>query len=185
MSNSRIDISGKGPIQFEGATLPESAKHFDAASFCSSLADDIYDWLLDLRYAWGRERRAASSLVLRACDEIEARIYSEREVLFAHLRDVYPQNDPAEICQEWLTAIQLMRERAETRSTCTWTVQPADGEVAYWVTQTIGLIRAMEKGSREPTALLPGFVEYIQSAPEEEQLRFIIGVTDSLSGVRD
>src|SRR4030095_8531075 len=98
MSNARIDIPGKGPLQFEGVTLPEGAKHFDAASFYSSLPNDIYDWVLDLRYAWGRERQAPSSLVLKACDEIESRIYSEREALFAHLRDIFKQDDPAEIC---------------------------------------------------------------------------------------
>jgi hypothetical protein len=109
-------------IQFEGVTLPEGAKHFEAASFYPSFPDEIKAWVLDLRYAWARERQAQSTLVLRACDEIEHRIYSDREGLFAHLRDIFKQADPAEICQEWLTAIQMMRGCAETRETCTWTI---------------------------------------------------------------
>jgi hypothetical protein len=180
MSKRRIDIPGKGLIQFEGMTLPEGAKYFEAASFYSALPDDIKTWVLDLRYAWGRERRAASSLVLRACDEIERRIHDERETLFPHLRGIFKQTDPAEIYQEWLTAIQVMRECAETRKTCTWTVQPRDGEVAYFRDQMIGLVRAMEKAQSD-TALPPGFVDYIKSASEDEQVRFIIQTTDSLS----
>ncbi len=180
MSKRRIDIPGKGLIQFEGMTLPEGAKYFEAASFYSTLPDDIKTWVLDLRYAWGRERRESSSVILRACDEMERRIYSEREALFAHLRGIFKQADPAEICQEWLTAIQMMRECAESRETCTWTVQPRDGEVAFFLTQTIGLVRGMEKAQGD-TAFPPGFVEYIKSAAEDEQVRFIIQTTDSLS----
>jgi hypothetical protein len=139
MSKRRIDIPGKGLIEFEGVTLPEGAKYFEAASFYSSLPDDIKTWVLDLRYAWGRERQSASSLVLRAGDEIERRIYSEREALFAHLRSIFKQADPAEICQEWLTAIQMIRKCAETRKTCSWTVQPRDGEVRFIIQTTDSL----------------------------------------------
>jgi hypothetical protein len=72
MSKRRIDIPGKGVIQFEGAALPKGAKYFEAASFYSSLPEDIKRWVLDLRYAWGRERQSPSRLVLRFCDEIES-----------------------------------------------------------------------------------------------------------------
>jgi len=180
MSKRRIDIPGKGVIQFEGAALPEGAKYFEAASFYSSLPEDIKSWVLDLRYAWGRERQSPSDLVLRACDELESRIYSDREGLFTHLRGIFKEADPAEICQEWLTAIQVMRGCAEGRDTCTWTVAPAEGEVAYYLTQTIGLLRGMEKAQRR-SVLPPDFVEHIQSAPEDEEVHFIIQTTDSLS----
>jgi len=180
MSKRRIDIPGKGLIQFEGTTLPEGAKYFEAASFFSAMPEDIKSWVLDLRYAWARERHAPSSLVLRGCDELESRIYSDRDVLFSHLRGIFKQADPAEICQEWLTAVQLMRGFAESRDTCTWTIAPADGEVAYFLTQAIGLVRGMEKAQNK-AVLPPGFVEHIQSAAEEEQVRFIIQTTDSLS----
>jgi hypothetical protein len=56
MSKRRIDIPGKGLIQFEGVTLPEGAKYFETASFYSLLPEDIRTWVLDLRYAWARER---------------------------------------------------------------------------------------------------------------------------------
>ena len=91
MSKTRIDIPGKGLIQFEGTTLPEGAKYFEAASFYTSLPEDIKDWVLDLRYAWGRERQAPSSLVLRACNVMESRIHSDREALLAHLRDTFKE----------------------------------------------------------------------------------------------
>jgi hypothetical protein len=118
--------------------------------------------------------------VLRACEEIESRIYSERETLFTHLRGIFKQADPAEICQEWLKAIQMMRQCAEARKTCTWTVQPESGEIAYYLTQMIGLVRGMER-AQSRTALPPGFVDHIESAPEDEQVRFIIQTTDILS----
>jgi hypothetical protein len=38
----------------------------------------------------------------------------------------------------------------------------------------------MEKAQQD-TAMPPGFVEYIKSAPEAEQVRFIIQTTDNLS----
>lgn len=180
MSRRRIDIPGKGLIQFEGVILPEGAKHFEAAPFYSSLPDNIKKWVLDLRYAWARDRQAPSSLVLRACDEIESRIYSEREALFDQLRGIFKQADPAEVCQEWLTAIQMMRQSAEQREVCTWTVQPANGEVPYFLEQMLRLVRSMEKAQNR-TAIPPGFVEHIKSAPEDEQVRFIIQTTDALS----
>jgi len=180
MSKRRIDVPGKGLIQFEGVTLPEGAKYFEAASFYSSLPEDIKTWVLDLRYAWARERRAASSLVLRACDELEHHIYSDREALFTHLHGIFKQADPSEVCQEWLIAIQRMRERAESSETCVWTIEPQDGEVTFFLNQTLGLVRAMEKAQND-TAFPPGFVDYIKSAPQDEQVRFIIQTTDSLS----
>lgn len=180
MSKRHIDIPGKGVIQFEGEALPEGAKHFEAASFYSSLPEDMQGWVLDLRYAWGRERQSPSRFVLRACDEIESRIYSERETLFAHLRGVFKEIEPAEVCQDWLGAIQKMRASAENRDTCSWTVAPIEGEVAYYLTQIIRLVRGMEK-TQQRSVLPPGFVEHIQSAPEDEQVRFIIQTTDSLS----
>src|SRR5215471_15215422 len=145
MSKRRIDIPGKGLIQFEGVTLPEGAKYFESASFYRCLPEDIKAWVLDLGYAWARERQASSALVLRACDEIEGRIYSDREALFQHLRGIFKQADPAEVCQEWLAAIQMMRQCAEQRNLCTWTVQPTDGEVAYFLEQMLRLVRSMEK----------------------------------------
>ncbi len=180
MSERRIDIPGKGLIQFEGVTLPEGAKYFEAAPFYSSLPESIKKWVLDLRYAWARDRQAPSSLVLRACDEIESRIYSEREALFDHLRAIFKQADPANVCQEWLTALQMMRQCAEQRDVCTWTVRPADGEIAYFLEQTLRLVRSMEKAQNR-TAMPPGFAEHIKSAPEYEQVRFIILATDALS----
>jgi hypothetical protein len=45
MSKTRIEIPGKELIQFEGTTLPEGAKYFEAASFYTSLPEDIKDWV--------------------------------------------------------------------------------------------------------------------------------------------
>ena len=180
MGKRRIDIPGKGLIQFETVTLPEGAKYFEAASFYSSLPENIRTWVLDLRYAWARDRQAPSSLVLQACNEIESRIYSEREALFDHLRGIFKQADPAEVCQEWLIAIQMMRQCAEQRDLCTWTVQPVNGEVAYFLEQMLRLVHSMEK-TQNRTAMPPGFIEHIKSAPEDEQVRFIIQTTDALS----
>jgi len=180
MNRCRVDIPGKGLIRFEGVTLSEGAKHFEAASFFPSLPEDIRTWVLDLRYAWARERQAPSNLVLRACDEIEGRIYSEREALFAHLRSTFKQDDPAEICEEWLMVIQTIRGCAETRETCSWTMEPESGEIAYYLNQMIRMVGAMEK-VQSRTAFPPGFADRIKTAPEHEQVAFIHLITDALS----
>jgi hypothetical protein len=72
----RADIPGKGPVEFEGRLLPQGAKHLEALPFYKELPSDVQRWVLDLRYAWARLRSAPSGMVLRACDELETRIYT-------------------------------------------------------------------------------------------------------------
>jgi len=180
VGKTRVDIPGKGLIEFEGVALPEGAKYFDAAPFYEALPEDIRSWVLDLRYAWGRERKAPSSLVIRSCDELESCIYADRETLFTELRGIFTPDNPAEVCQEWLTAIQTMRKCAERQDACTWTVLPTDSEVAYFLAQMIALVQDMEKAQRA-SAFPPGFIENILTATEAEQIRFIVQTADALS----
>ena len=179
----RIDIPGKGLIHFEGLILPEGAKYYESASFFDSLSEETKKWVLDLRYAWGRKREAASPLVVRACDELEGRIYSDRAQLFAGLRETFKEADPAEICREWLSAIQTMRGCAESREVCHWTLPPEEGEVAYFLNQIILLVRSMEK-KQDRSVLSKELEDDIrdQNNLESNKIRFICDMTDSLSG---
>jgi hypothetical protein len=176
----RIDIPGRGPIEFEGITLPQSVKHLEAACFYSSLSEDVGEWILDLHYAWGRQRQASRKLVLKACAEIESRIHSERKNLEARLGEVFEDADPAEICQEWLTAIQTMRQCAEKSDVCTWTIKPMGREIAIHLDSMIKLAQHAGK-VQGSTILSPEFIKYIETAPEDEQLGFVTMMTDRLS----
>ena len=182
----RADIPGKGPVEFEGRALPEEAKHFDAVPFYKELSQDVQGWILDLRYAWARQRSAPSALVLRACDELESRIYSDRARVFAHLLKVHPDGNPAEICKEWLFGIITMREFAECRAVCHWTIHPQVGEVTHFLGVAMQIMRTMvatQNAERSPNEQIPmpEILAVIESRPEDEQIAFINAVLDSLT----
>lgn len=180
MSRRRIDIPGKGLVQFEGIPLPAFAKYMEATPYLASLPEDIRDWVLDLRYAWGRTRTAPSALVLRACDELERRMDTDTAALHAHLAEVFKGGDPEAVCAEWREAMRIMRGCAAGRDTCHWTIEPADDEVEYYVEQVVRLLRGMEKAQK--TAFIPkGYEAYIAQAPRAEKLRFVTEMTDALS----
>jgi hypothetical protein len=182
----RADIPGKGPIEFEGRVLPEGAKYFEVAPFYKALSPEVKRWILDLRYAWARERSAPSHLILRACDEIETRIYAERDSTFAHLKKIFPEFDPAEMCAEWLSALMTMRECAERCGVCVWTMHPQTGEVAYFLSVTIRIFKTMvttQNAQRHQHEKIPNpaVLAIIESRSEEEQIAFINSVMDGLS----
>lgn len=182
----RADIPGNGIIEFEGRTLTDGAKYFESAPFYTELSPEVKEWLLDLRYAWARERLAPSELVLRACDEIESRIYTERERIFAELPKVFPKVDPKEACSDWLADIMTMRKCAEGSNQCNWTMRPLPGEVAHFLGVTMRVYRSMiatqnAQRSRDQQIPTPPVLDFIESSPEEEQIAFINSVMDGLS----
>jgi len=125
-------------------------------------------------------------LVLRACDELESRIYKEAERVRTHLLNVFPHENPAEVCQEWLSAIITMRACAEQRDVCSWTMHPLPGEVAYFLGVTMRLTKSMvatQNANRSANQQIPtpAVVDVIESKSEEEQIAFINSVVDGLS----
>jgi hypothetical protein len=182
----RADISGNGPIEFESRVLPHGAKYFDLAPFYKELSPETKRWVCDLGHAWGRERSASSDLVLRACDELENRIHAERASILAHFSKAFPQNDPADLCENWLSAIMTMRECAEQRDECVWTMHPQEGEVANSLGTTIRIVKTMiatqnTKRSPDDQIPMPMILEVIKSRPEDEQITYINSIMDALS----
>ena len=172
----RIDIPGQGPIEFEGVALPQGAKHFDQASFFPSLKRDLQRWLLDLCYCWGREREASSQFVLGACDAIESKIRGGRWL------GIFPRRaaEPHESTAEWVHAIQLMRQAAQSRKVVRWTIRPLNGEVDSMLKQNINMIRCMERAQGR-SMFPPGFLDQLRTAPDDEKVQFLLRSTDAIS----
>ncbi len=182
----RVDIPSKGPVEFQGCVLPEGAKHFEVLPFYKELAPDVQRWVLDLRYAWARLRSAPRGMILRACDELETRIYEETARIRTHLLKLYPEENPDEICAEYLSAIVIMRQCAEQTDICTWTMRPQPGEVAHFLGVTTRMTRSMvatQNAKRAPDEQIsmPVVLDFIESRPEQEQIAFINSVVDGLS----
>ena len=182
----RVDIPGKGPINIEGQELPLAAKHFEMLPFFKELPDEVRKWILDLKYAWARERTAPSSVIVRSLEEIEGRILSEREKVTEHLRMVAPETDANALYGDWLLAILTIREKAEKAGTCTWFIEPQTGEVAYYVGVVSRIYRSMlstqnAQRSASEQIPIPEVLETIASKAENEQIAFINSVVDGLS----
>jgi hypothetical protein len=172
----RIDIPGKGPIEFEGIPLPDGAKHFDQASFFPLLKKPVQRWLLDLCYCWGRKREASSRFVLRACDTLESRIRGGRWLGFFTRRAAEPQ----EFTPDWLQAIESMRQAAQSRKVVRWTIRPLDGGIDCMLKQNINMIRCMERAQGE-SMFPPGFLDQLRTAPDGEKVQFLLRSTDAMS----
>jgi hypothetical protein len=172
----RIDIPGKGPIEFEGMILPLGAKHFDQASFFPTLTKKVRRWLLDLSYCWGRERESSSRLVLGACDTLESRIQGGTWFGVFRRQGAKPQ----EFTTDWQEAIRLMRQAAQGREVVRWTIRPVDGEIDSMLKQNINMIRCMERAQGK-SMFPPGFLDRLRNAPDDEKVQFLLRTTDAMS----
>ncbi len=113
-------------------------------------------------------------------------MHKETERVKTHLMKVFPDENPAELCQEWLLAIMTIRTCAEQRELCTWTMRPQPGEVAHFLGFAMRIFKTMiatknakrTTGEHIPT---PPILKVIESRPEEEQIAFINSVVDALS----
>jgi hypothetical protein len=215
-----MDIPGKGLICFENQFLAEASKHFEFACFWKNLSVEIREWTLDLKYSWARWREAPSSLVLRGCEELENRIYSEHTDVVADLKKRFSEDDASTICHEWISSINTMRARAEQKDACRWTISPLEDEAQHFLGVVTRIIqtnaKTLETGKfkfsyRDKTGnviheteedisekikhndgkLFAGLphhfiehLEYLKTASEEEQIAFIIQVTDSYTDSR-
>jgi hypothetical protein len=140
-----MDIPSKGLICFESEILPEASKHFELACFWKNLSVEIRQWTLDLEYSWARWREAPSGLILRGCEELESRIYSDHNGLVAGLRKRFSEDDTTTICHEWISSINMMRTWAEKKDVCRWTISPLENEAQYFLGVVIRIIQANAK----------------------------------------
>jgi hypothetical protein len=174
----RTAFAGSGPIIFQGIPLPHYAKYFYICTLRALLPDEVYEWTLDLRYCWARQRQASSSFVLSACDILEQHINSNRDALFSHMLSLRPDSDPDEVCQEMLEAVRLMRERAKQADICVWTMQPQEGEIERGVEQCMELIQHMEQSNGQ-RGLSEAQKARLRTAPDSIKINFINSSSDS------
>ncbi len=181
MSNKvRKHWAGRGSLVFEGQITPPNAKHLNLCAGVGIVPEDIYEWTMDLRYSWGRQKTATSAFVLRACDFLEFHIYSNKTALLEHLRQIGP--DPSETCQDLLNAFILMRDCAEAVEKCSWTLMPVEGEANQALRSLIPVIRLMETEQR--TVLLSKEQEEaLFTWSDEAKINFINSFTDSINRV--
>ncbi len=176
----RVDIPGKGPIQFEGKELSDAAKHFELVPNYKSLPLEIREWILDLRYAWGRTRQNESRLILKACDLLEETTYSNQTVLLEKFQKQFSKMNSAELLQDWLQTIVAIRKIAETCEVCAWTIEPIEGEIEFFVKPCLALVRKTQ-AAQGGKVLSDEFLDNVETASREEQLKFINLVVDSYS----
>jgi hypothetical protein len=174
----RTAFAGGGPIVFQGIHLPHYAKYFYICTLRQLIPDEVYEWTLDLRYCWARQRQVSSSFVLNACDILEQHINPNREALFRHLISLRPDSNPDEVCQEMLEAVRLMRECAKQANTCVWTMQPQEGEIEKGVEQCMELLQHMEQPDGQ-RGLTEAQKVKLRAAPDSVKINFINSSTDS------
>jgi hypothetical protein len=176
----RIDIPGKRPIQFEGQTISDAAKYFELVPGYKDFPPDVQEWILDLKYAWARERQADSELIMRACDLLEEATHRNREKLFQSFKKVFPKEDSAELLQDWLLSITTIRSVAEGRGICCWTILPLDDEIDFFLKTCLALVRKAQ--TTQGKQILSGdFFQRVENGSKEEKLKFINDVVDSYS----
>lgn len=138
------------------------------------------EWILDLKYAWARERQADSKLVIRSCDLLEEATFSNREVLSECFQKQFPKENPVELLQDWLHSISTIRAIAESRQICRWTIHPLDDEIDFFVKPCLALIRKAQ-ATQGRQILSEKFLLCIENGSKEEKLKFINDVIDSYS----
>lgn len=178
----RTAFAGGGPIIFQGIRLPHYAKYFYCCTLRHLLPDEVYEWTLDLRYCWAKQRQAPSAFVLNACDILEQHINAYRDALFNHILSLRPDANPDEVCKEMLEAISLMREHAKQTDTCVWTMQPQEGEIEKGVEQCMDLLQNMEQFPRQRGLTEEQKVQ-LRAASDSIKINFINSCADSINNI--
>jgi hypothetical protein len=161
--------------------MPHCGKYFNILMLSHSLPHDVYEWTMDLRYCWGRQREASSDFILRACDILEKQILSKREALSTHILSLRADANPHEVCQELLQSINMMRGHAEKVERCQWTMKPRDGEVEAALKHCLALLHDMER-SQQFQILTREQESQLLGASDSIKINFVNSFTDGLSG---
>jgi len=175
----RVDIPGKGPIEFEGQKLSDVAKYFEITPDFHSFPKDSKQWILDLHYAWAKGRSAESELILKTCQLL--RIASQKNV--AALTEKIEKGfkvPAAQFLDSWFQSLETIGNIAAGRQVCYWIIRPEKGEADIFLKTAIKIITKnahYQKAGREFKRL----VETIPNAPEAEKIQFILDFTNSYS----
>jgi len=173
----RIDIPGKGRIEFEGHKLSDAAKFFEFTPGFNSFPPECKRWILDLHYCWARGRSADSCLILQTCKLIEDASLSEKPALMELVRERFPNLSAEEFYDHWLRALALIRETASQREVCYWVVRSEPGEADIFLKTAIKII-TMNSGFEKAPKEFKRKLNSIPNASEAEKIRFILDFTD-------
>ncbi len=179
-SQRRVDWAGRGCVKFQGSNLPHYAKYFYVCIPHNTLPREIEDWTFDLRYCWGRQRKAPSDFIRKACDVLEQYIYANREDLFKHLLTLHPDCNPGEVCQELLQAINIVRAHAERSEICEWTMDPEEGEVEEALKICLAILHDMERAQQKSIITKEQELQLLM-ASDAIKISFVNNLTDELS----
>lgn len=165
---------------FEGVALPTDIKGLENVPFWEECDLELQDWILDLRYCWGRVRTLKSGKVLRCARTVRRLLLRDRTATLAHLQKILAgltQAKAEEVITDWLAALDIIEERARSVSVCHWTVEPTEEEIEKTLTLTI----SMAQKAGNPT---PGLEFKLRSLSQEEQLAFLARTSDQMSSPR-
>jgi hypothetical protein len=186
MVRVRCDFTGRGPVRFEGVTLPDEAKGFERLPFWEELAPDVQEWLLDLHYCWGRNRTLASARVLDHLVPIRRGLQGDRQTLTGGLQGQFPGATPEEIADSltrFSATLDLIEAAAMRTDVCRWTVEPHDTDLERNLTIAIRFVRdgVTDQFPALDPNLPPGFEYRVRTASRERQLTWLAEVSDALT----
>ena len=179
----RIDIPGKGPIEFEGRKLSDAAKYFEIAPGYHDFPADSKKWILDLHYAWANGRHADSELILKTCRLIEESSQQSKSVLVDTIQTRFPEILPDEFLHHWFDDLAVIREVASRCEVCYWIIRPESGEADLFL-KTVVKIITMNQGFEKSPKEFKDRLKSIPNASEAEKIKFILDFTDSYSDKR-
>jgi len=176
----RIDIPGKGLIEFEGQTLSDPAKYFEITPGYHDFPSESKRWILDLHYAWARGRSAESGLILRTCELIETASIQEQSALNDRIQKGFPKLQADTFLHYWFEALAIIRKIASQKEVCYWIIRPEPGEADEVLKTSIKIIKLNASFAKMPKQFKQ-HLEEILTAPEAEKIRFILDFTDGYS----
>ena len=112
-------------IRFAGELLPNWAQLLDLAARLCPVAEEVRHWFSLLT---SRAGVADSRTVIDHCCPLRRSIQEQREAIASELQRTHDDAQPSQIIGAWFYALDTMIQQAETRKTCSWTVEGAEDD---------------------------------------------------------
>ena len=110
-------------IRFAGKLLPGWAQLLDLASRLCPVSEEIRHWFSLLTTRAGVED---SRTVIEHCRLLRQSVREHQESIASELRRTRDDAQPSQILGAWFYALDTMVQQAESRETCSWTVEGVD-----------------------------------------------------------
>jgi hypothetical protein len=107
-------------IRFAGELLPNWAQLLDLASSLCPVSEEVRHWFF--RFTFGSGVDDARTVVER-CSLLRAKIQENRDTIMAELHQNFDATQPAQIIQAWIYALDTIILEAQSKKTCSWTVE--------------------------------------------------------------